>query len=471
MDINQPSIDIKNKKLEKENKRTALFEMLRSTNPFSRIEAIKKLGQMKIGIDEIAASLVDKDGRVRIAAAEALGTLNSEDITTEHKNYLLAAIEDPNDKVCSATIISIGKLGIEEARERLIPLLDDKNAYIVTSTITTLARLGPKELGKLILPFLERKNFHIQFTTVKALGILNYEEASSILFEKLQNLLNPELNVRAELIGKYVETLGIFKYLPAIPLLTDIAQKNVGVRSRAINALIEMNAEEAVPILIPMLADPGLKIRDSLIRLMVKTNFSATNILLRPLLYDRNTDIKALAITVLANNKDPRSLKTIRQIIKNDGSSRIRSIALNALGESLGMDAIGDLIEFAKDPNTDVRKAVVNNLGKFKNLSSEAIETLNILANDQVEEIQIMAKEILLSHNETPTKQVLEKQNTKNQILPDEILEKREELIHHLNKWQDGLSILLNTNNIEEITEIDKAITLLITYLDEQNIL
>jgi len=44
-------------------------------------------------------------------------------------------------------------------------------------------------------------------------------------------------------------------------------------------------------------------------------------------------------------------------------------------------------------------------------------------------------------------------------------------LIHHLNKWQDGLSILLNTNNIEEITEIDKAITLLITYLDEQNIL
>jgi len=81
-----------------------------------------------------------------------------------------------------------------------------------------------------------------------------------------------------------------------------------------------------------------------------------------------------------------------------------------------------------------------------------------------------MAKEILFSHNETPTRQVLKKQNAKNQLMPDEILEKREELIYHLNNWQNQLSILLNSNNINEITEIDKAITLLTSYLDDPGI-
>jgi len=345
--------------------------------------------------------------------------------------------------------------------------LEDKNPYIVSSTILSLAHLGQKDLGEKIIGFLESQNFYIQTSSVTALGILDYFPAGSRLLEKLEETMAQGMGKNDDLVRNYVFTLGKLNYSSAIPCLIEIAKNFDGARSKAINALIDMKAEEAVPILIPMLADPGLKIRDSLIRLMVKTDFSATNILLRPLLYDRNTDKKALAITVLANNKDPRSLKTIRQIIKNDGSSRIRSIALNALGESLGVDAIGDLIEFAQDPNTDVRKAVVNNLGKFTNLSSEAIETLNILANDQVGEIQFMAKEILLSHNETPTKQVLEKLNSKKQFLPDEILEKREELLYHLNNWQNQLSILLNTNNTNEITEIDKAITLLISFLDE----
>jgi len=451
----------------KEDNLSETLQLLKSNDPKERINAVKKLTYLQKGVDEIASLLVDNDAKVREGTAKSLGMIKIELISENLKNYLLAALEDPRDKVCSAAISTIGKLRIEDARERLIPFLEDNNPYIVSSTILSLAQLGQKDLGEKIIRFVESKNYYIQMSTINALCILEYQPAGSKLLVKLTDLYNQGTEVDETLMRQVVSTIGKIKHLPAIPILIEIAQKNVGVRTRAINALIEMNAEEAVPLLIPLLADPGIRIRDAIIRLMEKTNYPAKNILLRPLLNDHSADIRALAVSILAKEKDVISLKIIKDKVNTDSSSLVRSLTVKALCEWLGEDALEILISLTRDPNTEVRRAVVENFEKLTNLNKEGFDSIQILANDQVDDIQKKAKEILIRFDTLPLIIDNKKSISNAQVVPNNIRRDHEIILNYLHGWQQELPKLLNVTNSTKISEIDNSLSKLIYYIED----
>jgi len=449
-----------------EEKSLEIKQLLRSNNPKDRIIALEKLALRQTGVDEIASLLLDSNEKVRERAAKALGMVKPDLINESHKNFLLTAIEDPSDKVCSTAIYTIGKLRIEEARERLLPFLEDKNPFVVNSTIFALGQFGPSEIGEKIIGFLERKNVFIQLTTITALGNLNYERAGQILLEKLKELMTQGIGKNDKLVRNYVITLGKLNYSPAIPYLIDIAQNFIGARSKAINALIEMNAEEAVPILIPLLADPGVRLRDSLIKLMLKTNFSATTLLIRPMINDHNAEIRSLVVTILSKEKDFQSLESIKKIAYSDSSPFVRIAALNALCEWLEDDGIDILINLVKDTNTVIRRLVTEKLGSFEYLPNEGIDAVRGLANDDVEEIQIMAKNILERNNEKPFISKKNRLISHDQVVPNKILKDRQKILEYLHLWQNELPILLESNNTDKISGMDNALSILIYHLE-----
>lgn len=452
-----------------EEKSIEIKQMLSSNNPKDRIIALEKLALRQTGVDEIASLLLDSNEKVRERAVKALGMVKPNLINESHKNFLLAALEDPSDKVCSTAIYTIGKLRIEEARERLLPFLDDKNPFVVNSTIFALGQFGPSEIGEKIIGFLERKNVFIQLTTITALGNLNYEQAGHLLLEKLKELIPQGIGKNDNLVRNYVITLGKLNYSPAIPYLIDIAQNFVGARSRAINALIELNEEEAVPILIPLLADPGVRLRDSLIKLMVKTNFSATTLLIRPMIYDHNAEIRSLVVTILSKEKDFQSLESIKKMAFLDSSPFVRIAALNALCEWLEDDVIDILINLVNDTNTEIRRLVTDKLDRFQYLPKEGINAVQLLANDEVEEIRIIAKSILERHNTLPIIHKKERLLSNDQILPNDIKKDRKIVLEYLYMWQKQLPKLLNSFNYAEISEIDNSLSKLIFYLENTN--
>jgi HEAT repeat protein len=465
MDSNPDSSNLSQTAVEKEREVALCLSALRSKKPETRARAIKRLGELRSAVDEIVAALDDRNGIVRAAAAEGLGHLDEDTLTPDIIERLLSAIDDPFDRVCSYAISSLGRLRVEMAREQIVPFLEDRNSFVVDAAIIALTRLGPPEIGEKLVG-LDSENSYLQSAAVYAMGSLPYPPAGPRLLEILQEILNSSAKPNPSLLGNLIKALGTLQVRDAIPLLVEVAQSQVGYRTRAVQALLELNAVEAAPILAPMLSDPGLRIRENLIRLLDSANYVATPILLRPLLEDPNVPIRHSALMVLARLQDAPSLKTIRRMSRQDSNPFIRVSALSYLCTWLGEEAIADLVGLVQDTNVEIRKMVAENLGRLESLTPEGLAALHTLAADPVPEVVQAAQEALLEHPGSPGDQPVLLPQPAHHTLPANMQPEAEILRAQLQKWQDGLPRLSAPGNLTELAAIDQALTLLIEQLE-----
>lgn len=455
--------------VEKEREVSLCLSALRAKKPETRAWAVKRLGELHSAVDRIVAALEDSNGMVRAAAAEGLGHLDADTLTPDIIERLLSAIDDPFDRVCSAAISSLGRLRVEMAREQIVPFLEDRNHYVVDAAIIALGRLGPPEMGEKLVGFLDSENSYLQSAAAYAVGNLPYPPAGPRLLEKLQEVLNSGAKPNPALLGNLIRALGTLQVRDAIPLLIELAQSHVGYRTKAVQALIELNAVEAAPILAPMLSDPGLRIRENLIRLLDAANYAAAPILLRPLLEDPNVPIRHSALMALARMQDAPSLKIIRQMSRQDSNPFIRVSALSYLCTWLGDAATADLVALVQDTNVEIRKMVAENLGRLESLTPDGLAALQALAADPVPEVGQAAQEALRKHPEAPARESTVRPQPAHPTLPAGLQPQAEALRARLQEWQDGLPSLSAPGSLDELAAIDQALTLLIEHLGRDN--
>ena len=466
MDANLTQPDPNNAMTDRDREIALHLSALRSKKPENRAKAVKRLGDMQAHLDEVVAALDDPIGIVRIAAAEGLAHLEFERLTSDMLESLLAAIDDRDDRVCCAAIRTLGMLGVEVARDEIIPFLEDRNPFVVNAAITALARLGPAEIGEKLIGFLDAENPYLQSAAAYAMGTLRYAPAGPAMLERLPQLLQAGDQANPVILGNYIKALGDLRERTAIPLLIEIAQNHVGMRSKSIQALIEMNAVEAAPILAHMLADPGVRLRDSLIRLMVTAGYADAPVLLRPLLTDSNTSIRQLVLLALTQFNDQAAIKAIRTMSRQDTNPYLRAAAVDSLFILQGDEALRDLLNLAADLNTNVRRAVAENLGKMTGLSQEAQAALNTLANDPQPEVALQAQGALQKHHLTPPGQIASPPPAVRSLLPEALLPELDTLLEALQRWQDGLAGGSAPGNLSELAQLDRALTLLLTHLE-----
>jgi HEAT repeat protein len=441
---------------------------LNSPNPKFRENAVRRLGERRAHPDEVCKMLTDPNVFVRSMAAKALGFYGRENLSSGIISSLKAAIDDKADRVCSTAIITLGKLKEKESLDNIIPFLNDQNPYIVNAAIGTIARLGPPEVGEKIVPFLYSNNFHVELGAVYALIHLRYEPAADLVFERFLEHKNSEKNNNLPLLRRYIVALGELKIYEAIPALTEIAKNFVGCRSKAINALIDLDAKEAIPELIPLLSDPGFRIRDSIIKLILETDYTDASIYIRPLLSDQNLKIRRLAIYALTELKDVPSLETIREIAKFDSNPYVRILALESLIKWLDDDVACDLIYFSGDQNPEIREVVAKRLGEVVALDKNGLDALLRLAEDTHEGTRLAALNALGNHEITNIEDVIEQNQTKKNPIPETIENDIATGISFLEHWQKGLQDIYDTNIANEISEVDQAITTLLRFLNEK---
>ena len=111
----------------------------------------------------------------------------------------------------------------------------------------------------------------------------------------------------------YIEVLARLDMKDAIPILVDIAEKEVGLRGVAVEALVEMNAEEAASILSPLLSDPSNRLRRNLIEMMMQANYEAALPLVRPLLRDSAITVRETALAAVSKWGDMVSIDEVPQ--------------------------------------------------------------------------------------------------------------------------------------------------------------
>jgi HEAT repeat protein len=436
---------------------------LSSPNPRARSEAAKRLGQLQAEPGSLLEALNDQNGFVRAAAAEALGHAAGE-MRMEVIDHLLSAIDDSNDYVSSAAIRSLGFLNAESARSQIIAFLEVSNPHIVQSAILSLARLGPPDLAERLACFLDSDNKYLREAAAQAVWMLNYRAAVPKLLTNLQAGLPLKELDDIRLARGYIDALARLQERKAIPLLTEIAQNEVGLRSVAVQALIDLNAESASPILAPMLSDPSSNLRMRLIKLIVKSDYRKALPAIRPLLKDTASEIRQSALDVISQWKDLASVEQVRWMCYHDPNPYVRPQAISSLVNLLESESLQDLLSLANDQNTLVRRAVAAGLGKMNNLSPEAVVALNRLAAD--EQVAEIAQTALSSHYSTPTATLpLQPSPLFEPLIPEELHQDIPVLMAALERWQAALSTQLDSLTLDQIADIDAALTTLIVVL------
>jgi HEAT repeat protein len=460
-------------------KRTAeidlCLEEIQSKNPFNRSRAIRRLGELHASPEPLVAALHDSNPYVRSAAAEALGHMVTNP-TTEVIEGLLSAIDDVNDFVCAAAINSLGLLHNESAAIQLDDCLYDDNPLVVQSAIIALARIQPKGIAEKILPFFQSDQYLVRLATIRAMGLLNYQPAADLFIQQLSSLSHAENLQDQKLARLCIENLAHMQYRPAIPILTDIASREVGLRSCAVEALILMNADEAAPILAPLLNDPSNKLRRHLIELMVRAEYRDALPMIRPLLLDPAISVRESALLAVSHWRDYSALEVIRAICFHDPNPFVRPQAILALTNLQKMDAVPDLERLAADMNAFVRKSVLQAVEHLPEKDDRVINILQQLAQDP--EIETDALAFLARLGVSPAQIDLMRPHSvpppvgggpSLTLIPNSLHPRAVDLLEKLRTWQLHLPELSDRVPLEKIADLDQALAVLITALQQPN--
>jgi len=442
------------------------LNLIQSRNPRDRSYAAKRLGELKARPDILISLMDDPNGFVRSASAEALGR-SVELPAPEVISHLLAAIDDPNNYVCAAAINSLGLLQAKQAVEQVETCLDDPHPIIVQAAILAMARIDPDRIKDRLLEFLQSDEYLIHLAAARACGWLSHEPCGPYILQSLKDYMKLEDRQDLKLPKIYIEVISRLKMSEAIPTLVEVAEREVGLRGVAVEALVEMNAEEAASILSPLLSDPSNRLRRNLIEMMMQADYEAALPLIRPLLRDSAITVRETALAAISKWGDKVSVEDVRNIAYNDPNPFVRPQAVITLAKLLGQEALLDLVDLSEDLNIHVRRAAAQGMAEMDYLTPEAKAALLKLAKD--EDTAEFTREALEVHDLSaihPMPQIEEKRRVP---VPEELRSRSLMLLDLLEIWQESLPDLQRNFDLEELSEVDQALSTLIVYLRDIN--
>jgi HEAT repeat protein len=436
--------------------------LIQSRNPRDRSYAVKRLGELKARPDILMSMMDDPNGFVRSASAEALGRsveLPAPDVVSR----LLAAIDDPNNYVCAAAVNSLGLLKATEAVHQVETCLEDIHPIVVQAAILAIARIDPSRIKDRLLEFLQSDEYLIHLAAARACGWLTHVPCGSYILQSLQDFMKLEDQQDLKLPKLYIEVLSRLQMKEAIPTLVEIAEHEVGLRGVAVEALVEMNAEEAASILSPLLSDPSNRLRRNLIEMMMQADYDAALPLVRPLLKDSAIAVRETALAAVSKWGDKVSAEDVRQIAFNDPNPFVRPQAVLTLTKLLGQDALPDLVALSEDLNLHVRRAAAQSMAELDYLTSEAKSALLRLAMD--EDTAEFTREALEVHDLSAIRPMPPVEQKMKAPVPEELQTKSGSLLTLLESWQEALPDLQRDFDLEELSEVDQALSTLIVHL------
>jgi HEAT repeat protein len=438
------------------------LKLIQSRNPRDRSYAAKRLGEMKVRPDVLMSMMVDPNGFVRSASAEALGR-SVELPAPEVISHLLAAIDDPNNYVCAAAVNSLGLLDAKQAVNQVEACLEDSHPIIVQAAILAMARIDPERIEDKLVDYLQSEDYLIHLAATRACGWLMHQACGELVLKALQNFIENNDQHDFKLPKLYIEVLTRLDTREAIPTLMEIAEREVGLRGVAVEALVEMKAEEAASILSPLLSDPSNRLRRNLIEMMMQADYEAAVPLVRPLLRDNAITVRETALAAVSKWKDRVSVGDVRQIAYSDPNPFVRPQAVITLTNLLGQEALPDLVELADDVNLHVRRAVAQSLAEIDHLSPAGKRVLLKLANDE-DTIEYI-KPALEKHDLRAVQPGISPEIAPKAPVPKGVRYEKDGLLDLLEAWQEALPNLQKNFALEELSDIDQALSTLILTL------
>lgn len=426
---------------------------LRSPSPNIRAAAARRLGDLQSGLDELLDALHDPSEYVRSAASMALGSFAGHERAGEISEFLLAEIDDASEKVCQSAIRSLGMLHARETRPEIEEFLDDPNPYILGSAVLTLARFGADDLAPRLARYLNHESSYVKTQAARAAATLKYAPAGPEIIRLLkatraarlaEGFSDPVAGIdRREddlfnLQNQLVRAAGELRLEDAVPLLIEIAQKDIGFRGLAVEALIAIGADIAPEMLAGLLADPSIYLRKRLVYLMIQHNYRPALPLIRTLLDDENATIRVAALQAITQMADAGSLPRVAWMSFHDSNPFIRVQAVEALAALEGPASMQRLVGLAADANFQVRRCVAAYLLQWQSTDPQALLALSRFVSDfPTDELAPTIQSFLDQQAYSPSQDApLEPAMV---LVPPEVQSSANDLLASLEDWRQSL--------------------------------
>ncbi|MFW5714519.1 MAG: HEAT repeat domain-containing protein, partial [Brevefilum sp.] len=221
----------------------------------------------------------------------------------------------------------------------------------------------------------------------------------------------------------------------------------------------------AASILSPLLSDPSNRLRRNLIEMMMQADYEAALPLVRPLLRDNAITVRETALAAVSKWEDRVSEEDVRQIAYSDPNPFVRPQAVITLTNLLGQDALPDLIYLSDDLNLHVRRAVAQSLAEIDHLTPEGKRALIKLASE--EDTAEFIYPVLEKHDLSAVHPIPIPEDKLKGPVPDRLRDDKGALLDLLETWQKALPELQNNFELEELSDVDHALSTLIVTLRE----
>jgi HEAT repeat protein len=324
--------------------------------------------------------LASPNPAVRMLACECISALGH----LAAAPLIEAVIADPNPEVRTVAINALVRLGGDAAVPAISRCLLDPEAVVREAAAAALCRMDVDRVTDALLGLLQSSS--IPPRTALTIARANPHPALHPFI--VSSLGDPSASVRraaVEALARQptVDVVGTLEPLlrdPDVDVRRSVVTILGGLRSRRVRQLLVTQAE----------ADP--ETLGEVVRAIGKLG-DTTNIPFLAGLFDREgTDLKLGVIEALRDINDPATEPFLSKQLGNSDPTIRRAVVL-ALGTSRSPNALTQLAAVARDPDPTVRSAVAAVLGGVE--GPQAQDALTRLAHDQSRTVAALARQAL----------------------------------------------------------------------------
>ncbi len=166
---------------------------------------------------------------------------------------------DRSGEIRVSAVWAVGELGSKADFPAIVAALQDRDPSVAEQAILTLSDLGIRESWEKIAPFLGSKPGGLRAAAIRAAGKLRVPEASPALLA--------ELRTKDGARGSAARSLAELGVRKAVPALIDLlSSEREDERLAALDALVQLEAGEAVASIRKALGDPREAVRSKAAR-------------------------------------------------------------------------------------------------------------------------------------------------------------------------------------------------------------
>lgn len=370
------------------------LESLKSLNPRLRSFAAQEIGKIKAS--EAVPDLIqllndDLNTYVRSACAEALGHIGHPEAVFP----LMDALQDSCSFVRRAAVIALGQMQAKEAQGALLRALDDPNFYVRRAAINAVGKLDLPDLGPVLIQYLEVPDPRIRRTVIIALRRLETRQAIPHMIALLEEYLADPSQKDLPVVKTLVDALGEMAAIEAVPVMINVMRGYVGVRSLTATALGQIGDERAVPALVEALEDKSSNLQLAALKSLGRVGNPIALDAVMVYIDSQDPRLRRTAALTLGGLRAQGTTQKLLDMARNDVSPLVRPAAVEALGELGDVHVVPQLIKMTDDSNAYLRAALAYALGKLAGDDADVQAVLRKLTLDSVEHVSLAAERAL----------------------------------------------------------------------------